>query len=102
MDEAQDRPLLATYGTLLRGRGGQEALGIAETLSFVAPCRVEGALYALDSLSGAVPGEGTQDLLHRKATAKGLPGDGPCRDRRAHSAHLGPESAGTSRARSKT
>jgi gamma-glutamylcyclotransferase (GGCT)/AIG2-like uncharacterized protein YtfP len=59
MDEAPGGPLLATYGTLLRGMGRQEALGIADALAFVAPGRFDGELYALDSFPGAVPGKGT-------------------------------------------
>lgn len=58
MDEAQDGPLLATYGTLLRGMGWQERLGGSDAFSFVAPCRFDGG-YALDSFPGAGPDEGT-------------------------------------------
>lgn len=57
MDE--EGPLLATYGTLRRAFGRQETLGVADALSFVAPCRFEGVLYDLDTFPGAVPGSGT-------------------------------------------
>ena len=68
MDE--DGPLLATYGTLLRSFGRHEALGVADALSFVDPCRFEGVLYDLDQFPGAVPGEGvvSAELFRLRST----------------------------------
>ena len=52
-------PFLATYGTLMRAFGQHEKLGVADQLSFVAPCRWQGGLYDLGRFPGAVPGAGT-------------------------------------------
>lgn len=57
-DMASSDALLATYGTLMRAFGRQEALGIEEELTFVSTCRVRGQLYDLGSFPGAVPRPG--------------------------------------------
>lgn len=49
--------LLATYGTLMRTFEAQERLGIRQALSFQGACRIEGQLYDLGTVPGAVPGE---------------------------------------------
>ena len=53
------RPLIATYGTLMRPVGRQEALGVADALTYVSDCRFAGELYDLGRFPGAVPGRGT-------------------------------------------
>lgn len=50
---------LVTYGTLMRAFGMHEKLGVADQLSFIAPCRFDGRLYDLGAYPGAVPGEST-------------------------------------------
>lgn len=49
--------LLATYGTLMRGFGGLERLGVGGRVSFVRSCAFAGELYDLGRFPGAVPGE---------------------------------------------
>jgi len=53
------RTLIATYGTLMRSFGRQEALGVADALTYVSDCRFAGELYDLGRFPGAVPGPGT-------------------------------------------
>jgi gamma-glutamylcyclotransferase (GGCT)/AIG2-like uncharacterized protein YtfP len=52
-------PLLATYGTLMRDFGQQQALGVRARLTFLDACRWDGCLYDLGRFPGAVPGDGT-------------------------------------------
>jgi gamma-glutamylcyclotransferase (GGCT)/AIG2-like uncharacterized protein YtfP len=61
MTSSEDSPVLATYGTLMRGFGMIERLGIQHQLTFVEPCRWQGLLYDLGAYPGAVPGDG---LVH--------------------------------------
>ncbi len=58
--EAPDEPLLrvAVYGSLLRGLGGIERLGIADRMRFVGPCLLEGELFDLGDWPGMRPGRG--------------------------------------------
>lgn len=41
----------------MQGLGAQETLGVQERLSFKGACRIEGRLYDLGTVPGAVPGE---------------------------------------------
>ncbi|PSQ96959.1 MAG: hypothetical protein BRD55_04790 [Bacteroidetes bacterium SW_9_63_38] len=52
-------PLLATYGTLMRGFDIQDELGVRPQMDFVERCRWEGELYDIGPFPGAVPGDGT-------------------------------------------
>jgi gamma-glutamylcyclotransferase (GGCT)/AIG2-like uncharacterized protein YtfP len=48
--------LLAVYGSLLRGLGHQERLGVAAGLELVGPCVLAGTLYELGWYPGVWPG----------------------------------------------
>ncbi len=47
---------IALYGSLMRGFGAMEALGIANALSFAGPAVIEGELYDLGDYPGLRPG----------------------------------------------
>ncbi len=49
---------LAAYGLLRQGGGGLERLGLAQALTHVGPCVINGALYDLGSFPGVVEGAG--------------------------------------------
>lgn len=56
---ARDTPLwVAVYGSLMRGLGGLERLGIGERMRFVGPCVLEGELFDLGDWPGMRPGDG--------------------------------------------
>lgn len=48
--------LLAVYGSLLRGLGHHERLGVAGALELLGPCVLAGTLYALGWYPGMRPG----------------------------------------------
>ena len=50
---------LAFYGSLMRGQGAQEAIGVAAMLEFVGACLIEGALYDLGEYPALVPAAGS-------------------------------------------
>lgn len=49
---------LALYGTLMRGLGPAEALGVAPSLRYVGPCVIPGELFDLGEYPGLRPGTG--------------------------------------------
>jgi gamma-glutamylcyclotransferase (GGCT)/AIG2-like uncharacterized protein YtfP len=49
---------IALYGSLMRGLGAMETLGIAEALRFERPCLIPGRLFDLGPYPGLRPGPG--------------------------------------------
>ncbi len=49
---------VAFYGSLMRGFGRQEELGVAEKIRFVGPCKIRGKLYDLERYPGLTAGDG--------------------------------------------
>lgn len=58
MEDADEPRWVALYGSLMRGLGAAEHLGIAERLRFVGPCVLEGELFDLGDWPGMRPGNG--------------------------------------------
>ena len=50
--------LLAVYGTLMQGCGGDRRAGVAGALRYRGPCRIRGALWDLGKYPGLTAGEG--------------------------------------------
>ncbi len=50
---------IAVYGTLRRGGGAQDALGLVGALAYRGRCRLRGVLIDLGAYPGLVAGEGT-------------------------------------------
>jgi gamma-glutamylcyclotransferase (GGCT)/AIG2-like uncharacterized protein YtfP len=53
---ASEGDWIALYGSLMRGLGGMESLGIAHRLRYAGPCICEGQLFDLGSYPGLRPG----------------------------------------------
>ncbi|MCR9096322.1 MAG: gamma-glutamylcyclotransferase [bacterium] len=58
MQDAEEPHWVAVYGSLMRGLGAVEHLGITERLRFVGPCVLEGELFDLGDWPGMRPGNG--------------------------------------------
>lgn len=50
---------LVLYGSLMRGLGAMEQLGIGDALRYAGPCRCPGELYDLGDYPGLRPGDAT-------------------------------------------
>ncbi len=58
MDELTFPIPMAFYGSLMRGLGGVEELGIEDSLHFISPCEIPGWLMDLGEYPGLLPGAG--------------------------------------------
>lgn len=54
--EARPGDWIALYGSLMRGLGGMESLGITQRLRYAGPCICNGQLFDLGSYPGLRPG----------------------------------------------
>lgn len=54
----RDPPWVVFYGSLMRGLGTTERLGVDARIRFVGPCTVAGELYDLGDWPGLRPGNG--------------------------------------------
>lgn len=55
---AGDSDWIALYGSLMRGLGAMDRLGLGDQLRFVGPCVLEGALFDLGRYPGLRHGDG--------------------------------------------
>jgi gamma-glutamylcyclotransferase (GGCT)/AIG2-like uncharacterized protein YtfP len=58
VDENPEDLPIALYGSLMRGLGAMETLGIAEAFRFEGPCLIPGRLFDLGPYPGLRPGPG--------------------------------------------
>lgn len=58
VDQPRTGDWIALYGSLMRGLGGLESLGIRHRLRYAGPCTCRGQLFDLGSYPGLRPGGG--------------------------------------------
>ena len=59
-----DSDKIAFYGTLMRGLGGMEAVGVGAALHFLGPCTLRGQLYDLGPYPGLRDDPGRESCGH--------------------------------------
>jgi gamma-glutamylcyclotransferase (GGCT)/AIG2-like uncharacterized protein YtfP len=58
LTEAKTGDLIALYGSLMRGLGAMNQIGVGHLLQFVAPCKIQGELFDLGAYPGLRGGAG--------------------------------------------
>jgi gamma-glutamylcyclotransferase (GGCT)/AIG2-like uncharacterized protein YtfP len=58
LTDAKAGDWIALYGSLMRGLGAMDEIGVGDRLRFVAPCKIAGQLYDLGAYPGLREGAG--------------------------------------------